>query len=499
MPIDKGFHWSVDARQDRVNSRKQELPFRGAVFAQVKSSLGQDEKVSVDSFLGPKTISFSYPFASQNAWIRGQPEAGSTLLTVIGGDTQDIQPVAYFDPGKAGKVSAYTATASNLRLSPKAAPTSTDPYRALTPGDIDMGSNFAQTFMGLRDVHQSRGGLSHFTMTSQRARLETPQFEVTGPAHFVDQDLNDEIRFGTVRRAPADEFNFGASPTLPTLVRDGLNASTFNPLGGFPFTKEWSIVLDWFGLPGRLIDHRQGHVVDSEGEFIRGTKTQQRLRALMQWFTIGGNTSVEIDETGNWFLGTAVTGTNGGIVEIPTGSFLMDVGQRMNLRAKSDVEITSLLGSLTATATTGFRIATPQIGDIEGTFGLNVKSDGTITIQTPTPAGIQLGEPEGTKYPILVGNPAYVESLQTWYSTEVGLDNLVSAYGSAAGQAWAAIGALMMLLDPSGTTSSLCEAAGAAADAMGLGASGAAAALGDHMPSLAQMPAGFLSQRTISE
>ncbi len=492
MALDKGYHWSVAARQARLNQNKQNLPFRGVVFAKVTAPVADREEVVVDSFLGQKTISYAYPFSSTNSWIRGQPEEGTTVVTVIGGDSKDIQPISYFDPGKANKVAAYVAAANQLRANPAGLQATTPPYRNLTPGDVDMASNFAQTFLGLRDVHQSRGGLSHWTLTSQRARLETPLFEVLGSQHAASRVLNDEIRFGTVRRVTPL-----SNPALPSLVKGPLPAT--NDPTRFPFAKEFSMVLDWYGLPGRLLDHRQGIVVEDDGTLARGQKTQRNLRARWRWASLVDTTRAEIDEGGNWYLGTSLEGTDGGAVEIPTGSFLLDVGQRINLRAKSDVEIASLLGRLNATANAGFRVATPALGEVEGTFGLQLKSAGSIQVDTPMPLGIQLGTPAAIKYPVLVANPSYVGSLQAWYSAELGANNMIAASETATAQAMAAIGPLMMLLDPSGATTGLCMAAGTAAVAAAAGATAAAAALTGHMPTLASMPAGFVSSKTVSE
>jgi hypothetical protein len=493
MTIVRGYHWSVQQRAKLAEERKNNLPFRGAIFSKVVSPAAEAERVNVESFIGNKVINYAYPFASANAWIRGQPEAGTTMLAIVGGDSNDLQPIGYYDATKSGTVASYQALATELRSSPTTTVPRTQPYRVLTPGDIDMGSNFAQTFMGLKDVHQSRGGLSHFTMTSQKATLETPLFEVHGPAYSAKRDLNDEMRFGVVRRATAT-----GRQALPTLIR-GSGVSTRDPLTGAPFAKELTTVLNWFGLPGKLLDHRQGIVVDDFGDVVRGLKTNQELRAKFQWFTLADATRVEVDNQGNWYLGTALESTQGGIIEVPTGNILVDVGQRATVRAKSDVDISSLLGRLTASATTGFRVSTPANGEVDASASLFLKSLGTIRADTPIPLGVQLGTAAGVKYPVLVGHPTYLTTQSAWHSSEVAVDNLLATYGAAAASAWAAIGPLTMLLDPTGTVATLCLNAAAAAGALATGATAASTALGAHMPTISPMPGGNLSSKTISE
>ncbi len=71
MPVGKGFHWSVMARQERTRRSRDEMPFRGAMFSKVLAPDVSLERVSIESFLGQKVINFAYPFTSTNAWMRG--------------------------------------------------------------------------------------------------------------------------------------------------------------------------------------------------------------------------------------------------------------------------------------------------------------------------------------------------------------------------------------------------------------------------------------------
>lgn len=494
MPVSTGYHWSVRARQARQAQEKEDLPFRGTIFTKVTSPSAGSERVTVSSFIGDKIVGFSYPFASTNAWIRGQPEAATTMIAIIGGDTKDLQPIGYFDSNKAIAAENYAALAEELRSAPAATVPNIQPYRVLAPGDIDMGSNFAQTFLGQRDVYQSRGGLSHFTMTSQAARLETPLYEVHGPAHATSANLNDEVRFGVVRRATPT-----SSASVPALVRGPYVSTRPEAFGAAAFAKEHTVVLNQHGVPGKLIDHRQGVVVEDDGLLARSRRTQRGLRARFRWFTPYDDSRVEVDEDGNWLAATGMTATDGGAVEIPAGNLTVNVGQRLAMRSRFDMELSSLLAGLNVTAATGFRVSTPARGELEGAFGMAVKSTGIIQVDTPTPMGISLGTAAGVKYPVLVANPTYISTLCAWYGSEATLNSLITAYGTAAAAAWAAIGPLTSLLDPSGAIPALCMTAGAAATAMSAGATAAGTTLALHQPTVTLMPSGFISNKTISE
>jgi hypothetical protein len=498
MTIFPGYDKSVRGYMARKAKEKEDFPYRGPMFSKVVSAIAESERVKVQSVANDTVITFPYPFASTNAWIRGQPEAATTILSVIGADSNDLQPIGYVDTTKAAVAKTYSDVATNLRGNPTGVVPKTQPYRVLAPGDIDLGSNFAQTFMGLKDVYQARGGLSHLVMTSKATTVEAPIFEVHGPAHQTlvgsSDGVNDEIRYGAVRRP-----TLNATRTSQALVRSPYLSILPSSLGAPAFAKEWTVVLHQHGLPRKLLDHRQGVVVEDDGTIGKALRTGKNLRARMQWMTLADKTAAEIDDEGNWSFTTAVSGTEGGIVDVPTGHMNVSVGQTFTLRSIREMEIASSLASLNVSAATGFRMSTPARGEVEGTFALALKSLGTIQIDTPMVLGVSIGSELGIKYPVLVGHPAYLTTQEVWHSSETALDNLIATYGQAAAQAWAAIGPLTALLDPTMTVPALCLTAGAAAAAMAAGATAANTALGAHMPTLVSMPAGYISNKTVSE
>jgi hypothetical protein len=504
MKLDRGFHFSVEARADRVNQQRADKPYTGAVFAKVLGGDASSERVAIESVVGDKTINFAYPFASANAWIRGMPEPTTTMVAIIGGDTGDLQPVGYYDPAKSAAAVQYADVAAGVRQNGStggSVPTTVQPYRVLNPGEIDMGSEFAQTFMGLRDIHQSRGGLSHQVLTSLYASIDTPLHTIKGPAHQTGFALKDETRYGTVRRAVPGLSN----PTQPSLIRTSF-PNVRDPTAGLAFAKEHSVVLDWFGnlVQSKLIDHRQGHVTEDSG--TPGTSVQfgRPLRARFQWYTLISNTNVEIDDAGNVAATTALEATDGVVLNVTTGNLLVNALQKLTFQSKiNDIEMsTGPLSRFTVAAGIGgFRIGTPGRGDLNADSAIRARSLGTITLETPTPMAIQFGSLGGSlpKHPVLVANPTYLATQNTWLSAEAALDGTIGAYGTAAAQAWAAIGPLTMLIDPTGVVAGLCMAAAAAAGAMATSAVATNAALAAYMPTLVLMPGGYISGKTISE
>jgi hypothetical protein len=501
MPLPKGFHWSVEARENRVSSARQTMPYRGAVFSTIESS-ADDERVAVRTGpLGRKIINFAYPFASANAWIRGQPEVSTTMLTIIGADSNDLQPVGYFDATKASSAVTYRGVVADLKNTPQADVPDVLPYRNLTPGDVDIASNYSQAFLGLKDVFQARGGLSHLNMTSNGAELETSLLRVHGPQHRTLAALNDETRFGAVRRAKAP-----GTATNPALIRG--NAASLTATGSVAFAKEHSVVLNWKTLTngGRLIDHRQGIVVEDNGDLAKSSVTQQELRARFRWFSTGvpvsiEETKAEIDNSGNWYIRTSKEALVGGRIEIESGSLAVVAGQKMSLDATSDVQLTSSTGRLTASANTGFTITTKARGEVNADQSLLLRTTGVLGVKTDLANGVQIGSYTVgmPMHPILLGNPAYLQSYSGWLGAESAFNGLLGAYGTAAAAAWTAIGPLTMLIDPTGSVASLCLAAAASASAMAASAPVVTGRIASHMPTLGSNPTGFLSTKTLSE
>lgn len=496
MTISKGFHWSVDARRNRNLDKRKNQPYQGTYFSKVASSI-EGERVFIQNALGDKIINFAYPFSSRNAWIRGQPEIQTTMLTVIGADSRELHPISYFDATKSGAVGRYIDAADQLRQSPSSDVARIPPYRNLQPGEIDSASNFAQTFHGLKDVMQTRGGLSHLNLNSKSASVDTPLFQVHGPAYKVSSSLMDEMRFGVVRRATST-----SSATFPSLIRSS-QPSVRNPLTA-AFAKEHTVVLGSYGifpLSLRLIDHRQGNVIEDNGDKATSINTGQELRARYRWFSNLSETSAEIDQTGNWYLSTANDALSGGKVSIPTGPFTMDVGQGFSIRANSDIQLTSSVGNFVANATAGFSISTLAIGSINATTSLRLSTTGVLTVEANAIVlgGQILPNIPLIRYPVLIANPLYISSLQGWLGSESAFNSTIGAYAANAAAAWSAAGALLSALDPSGTVTTLCLNAGSAATALATQTSFVTTALSSHIPTLGMNPIGFQSMRLLSE
>jgi len=451
---------------------------------------------------------FAYPFSSSNAWIRGQPENATTMLSIIGAESKDVVPVAYFDPGKSALASEYRSLSSVVRQDPgKVVPNKAVAYRTLSPGELDIASQYAQLFFGMRDVAQMRGGLSHLALQSMFTRMETPLLRVEGPAHVLSGNLVDELRFGTVRRDPPDL----GSPSSPVLVRgDGgrrLTApgSQLSPV----FAKEFTVLVDWMGEPGKLIDHRQGIVTDDDGTFPDGGPKRKPMRARYRWFSNGvpgelNFTTTEIDEKGNIFLQTSSDASDGVAMDIPDGDFGMQVGGnrggKFNIVCYDDAQIVTKDGGRFAiVADGGWRINAPEKGELVAKRGIGIASEGIINIDSETASGITLGKRSGTKYPVLVAHPDYLQTVNNYYSSQASLSSALGTFASQASAAWSATGPLLMLLDPSGVVMGTCLSAASGALQVSAAAPQVATAIGQHLPKLAKMPSGFVSAKTVSQ
>jgi filamentous hemagglutinin family protein len=509
MRVSRGFHDSVNDRVDRVHAVKDTMPFRGTMFAKVFSPDGSTERVNVETVTGEKLTSFAYPFSSPNAWMRGQPENTTTMISIIGADTKDILPVGYYDPQKAAVAATYQTLAAGVRQNPDSiVGNNAVSYRTLDPGEIDLGSRGAQAFFGMRDVAQMRGGLSHHTMTSLYTRMETPLLRIEGPGHVLSGNLNDEVRFGTVRRSVANESN----PTLPSLVigdgqrRFDAPGSPLAPL----FAKEWAVLLDWHGDPAKLIDHRQGIVTDDDGSFPKGGPNRKPLRARYRWFTTAGVpgslnfTTTEIDEGGNVLFETSADATDGVGVLVPDGDFHMKVGDTRNgqfsVVTQGDAQLVTEAGSRFAiVADGGFRINTPDKGEVFAKSGMRIASDGIINIDAKPGSGIALGKREKQKYPILVAHPDYLSTYNSVMSSINALASAIQTYAGNIAGALPSIGADLMIIDQSGVTMGLCNSAASSASTMASAAGQVPSAIGQHLPKLAKMPSGFVSAKTVSE
>jgi hypothetical protein len=507
--IERGFHDSVNDRGDRAYATRNTMPYRGAIFAKVTSPDGDSERVTIDTLTGDKKTSFVYPFSTPNAWIRGQPENGTTMIAMVGADTKDIQPMGYFDPTKSGVARTYRSLVAGVRQNPSSTiPNRATAYRTLAPGEIDLASNHAQAFFGMRDVAQVRGGLSHHTMTSLYTKMQTPMLQVEGPHHVLSGNLQDELRYGTVRRSKTGSSN----PTLPELIKgDGVRRFTApgDPLAPL-FAKEFSVLVDWLGDPAKLIDHRQGIVTDDDGTFPKGGPRRKPLRARYQWFTTAGlpgtlnYSTAELDEGGNVLFQTSQDATDGVAIAIPDGDFVMNVGEtrggQWSVTATGDSQINVKQGARFAiVADGGFRINTPQRGEIKADQGLGLKSDGIINIDAAPASGITLGKRSGTKYPVLVAHPEYLSTLSSYYSSQSSLSSSLATAAGNAAAAWSAVGPLLMLLDPSGTVMGTCLSAAAGMTTVASTAPTVATAIGQHLPKLARMPSGFVSAKTVSQ
>lgn len=256
-------------------------------------------------------------------------------------------------------------------------------------------------------------------------------------------------------------------------------------------------MVNWLGLPNKLIDHRQGIVVDDNGVPVTQSKTSKTLRSYHRWFTTLGETKHEVDEAGNWAMTTGLESLEGGFIDVPFGHMRFKTGQTFDVDAFGDIKLRSK-ARLDSDSMLGFKVSTPLAGEVSATATLAAKSTGPITIETPTPFGVMIGM-SPIKYPVLVANPTYMSTLMaTWGG--VGAEAAVTAaHAATAAAAWAAMAVIAAALDPSGTLSAVCGSAAATATALAAASTTTGTLVSAHLPTLSPMPAGCVSIRTISD
>lgn len=228
----------------------------------------------------------------------------------------------------------------------------------------------------------------------------------------------------------------------------------------------------------------------------------------MRWFTVDhGETTAEIDEKGNTNLFLSEKGTEGVFVSVPSGSMRLKIGGQQNLDGTGGEFIVSATrnikmsgdGQVKIFAKRDLGIRAEGRAEISVSRGIVMRSDGSINIDAKPHSGINLGSRDKDKYPVLVGQPEYLSTLNNVWSNITSLAGSLATYGGNAASAWASVGPLLMILDQSGTVMGLCLSAGQAAGQIAASAPQVSSSIGQHLPRLAQMPSGFLSSKTVSE
>ena len=349
-------------QQNRLRQRRQQknVDFaKGAVFLGVVSvdHDSSNEKVGLSYHAGQATLDTLHPYLGADSWIRAGAEAGQFMLAAQRPDSQAPDLLAYSGQNNSVRVEAYEA---GVGL-----------YRPLAPGEIELHSKgLAQTHYSRRPTLEQRGGVVRDWLDQDR--LEAGARAPLHARHLHlkrSSTMGDEERLGVVTRPvsatetkyvrsgrvidPAFGANFVASAVASGIVAEP-----------GPWAKEHTRILKSGALtPEKLIDIREGDVIDDAGEVMNLRKSGEPLRFKGEWFTegaLGGALYVGIDKDGNFSVSLPDDATVGGDVSIPAGDFSLQLGANHFVQVQTDYTLATTDGTVAIDAQTGFSLTVPD-------------------------------------------------------------------------------------------------------------------------------------------
>lgn len=345
-------------QQNRLRQRRKQknLDFaKGAVFLGVVNidHDSSNEKVGLSYHAGQATLQTLHPYLGADSWIRTGAEAGQPMLAAQRPDSEAPDLLAYLGQDNNLRVEAYEA---GVGL-----------YRPLAPGEIEVHSKgLAQAHYSRRPVLEQRGGVVRGWLDQDRLESGARAPVHVRHLHLKRVDLmGDEERLGVVTRP--------SSPTETKYVRSG---RIIDPLFGAnfvgsalasgiiaepgPWAKEHTRILKSGALtPEKLIDIREGDVIDDEGEVMNLSKSGNALRFKGEWFTeglLGGAFYVGIDKDGNFTVAAPDDASAGGDISIPAGDLELTVGANHTVQVQTDYTLSTTDGAMTVDAQTGYTL-----------------------------------------------------------------------------------------------------------------------------------------------
>lgn len=345
-------------QQNRLRQRRKQknLDFaKGAVFLGVVTidHDGNDEKVGVSYHAGQATMQTLHPYLGADSWIRTGAEAGQPVLAAQRPDSEAPELLAYLGQDNHLRVEGYNA---GVGL-----------YRPLAPGEIEVHSKgVAQSHYSRRPVLEQRGGIIRSWLDQDR--LESGARSPTHVRHLhgkLCDRMGDEERFGVVTR-----------PTSPTDTKYVRSGRIIDPIFGAnfigsalaagivaepgPWAKEHTRILLTGALqPEKLIDIREGDVIDDSGEVMNLSKSGKPLRFKGEWFTeglLGGAFYVGIDRDGNFSIAAPDDASAGGDIAVPAGDLTFQLGANHSVQVQTDYTLATAEGTVTIDAQTGYTL-----------------------------------------------------------------------------------------------------------------------------------------------
>ncbi len=262
----------------------------------------------------------------------------------------------------------------------------------------------AQTLYSRRPLLEQRGGLIRSWLDQDELQSGQKAPVHVRYLHLHKSDaIGDEERFGVAQRPDGSAWltKFIKADRQPdvalglTIGEVAATNSIIPELG--PWAKEYVRILKTGALfPEKLIDHREGDVLDDEGNAINLSSTGNPLRYKAEYFTqsqLGGVVFFGIDDQGNMsahFPEEAETGVD---IIIPKGELIMQINKTWTTTIdEGDYLMTVVEGAMTIqnkadyshTVEEGNHLTTVQAGQMDiiiedNLFNLDV-STGDITI-----------------------------------------------------------------------------------------------------------------------
>jgi hypothetical protein len=352
-------------QQNRLRQRRDQKNQKfadGSVFQGVitgdHDSL--NEQVGVAYHAGERKMQSLHPYIGADSWIRVGAEAGQPVLAAQRPDSAVPELLAYGSVDQKARADTYQ---SGVGL-----------YRPLQPGEVEIHSKgTAQAYFSRRPRCEHRAGIVRSWLDQDR--LESG---ARAPVHVRQGHLQrggtigDEERFGVVARPSAGTTVSKVSqqyikadriidPILGASVAASAVAAGVVVEPG-PWAKEHlRILYSGAVVPEKLIDIREGDVIDDSGSVVNLSSSGQPLRFKGEWFTeglLGGAFFVGIDKDGNFSVAAPDDASVGGDVTIPSGDLILTLGKSHTCQVQTDYTLTTVEGAMTVDSATSFQLAT---------------------------------------------------------------------------------------------------------------------------------------------
>lgn len=304
-----------------------------------------DETAVATDFGAGRVIQVSHLAMGLRSWLRYMPEEGSAAVLTQRSETAAPEILYYSNSKASVKVRAYLEKKGH--------------YRPLQPGEFELSSKgFAQVYASKRGSLHLRGGVvtGWLSQDQQEVGFRGATHRRLLHDYHHDSALSGEERFGVVWRK-------GGTHDKRLYVRKGGD-----------FAREYTRNLRFSGSPRDLVKYQEGHVIDEFGEEVL-SPIRTPLRVYGRWFNKNGNGSLtqSVDEQGNVWWRTPDTADTGWTFQIPAGNMRMEVGEKVQIGARSDIELTGRHMTISARGRMIIRAAVSVI----------IESDGAIELTAP--------------------------------------------------------------------------------------------------------------------